>query len=474
MEWLKKNPPIRKKLLIAFGALIALIILQAVGVLFVMRGLAPAALMEPDRAYRALSNAEQAIVLIAASTTAIALALSWLFRKAIADPYVTTVVRMEALADGDLEGEILFTDYQDCVGRMTRAMHSFRDAAVARIEAEQALRNSQDQRTVVSTLSDGLKRFAQGDFSKEIEARFGDEYEELRTNFNIACASLQETLSAVSDAATSIRSGSSEISSASDDLARRTEQQAANLEETASAMSEITDAVSQTAVGAQQVDGSVSDVHLDATEGGRIVQDAIGAMGDIQASSQEIAQIINVIDGIAFQTNLLALNAGVEAARAGDAGKGFAVVANEVRALAQRSADAASNIKELIGTSTKQVERGVDLVGRTGAALDRIVTRIGAITEQARGISSAAELQANGLKQVNMTVADMDKMTQQNAAMVEQATAAARSLADRGTELQALVNRFVLAGHARTNVAREDITQRHSTHREIAIMRMAS
>lgn len=455
MEWFRKHPSIRKKLLIAFGSLSLLLITQAIGTLWALDRLASDPLLSANDANQTLREAHQVIAILASACTLAALLASWLFRKAIADPYVTTVVRMEALADGDLETDIAFTDYRDCVGRMARAMHSFRAAAVARIEAEQALRNSQDQKIVVATLSDGLQRLAQGNFAQHIEAHFSDEYEALRTNFNVACTALQDTLTAVAETALSIRSGSSEISSASDDLARRTEQQAANLEETATSMGEITAAVRDTAIGAQQVDGSVADAHRDASDGGRIVQDAIVAMGDIHTSSQEIAQIIDVIDAIAFQTNLLALNAGVEAARAGDAGKGFAVVANEVRALAQRSADAANNIKALISTSTLQVERGVDLVGRTGAALERIVARIGEITEQAQQIARAAELQANGLQQVNSTVADMDKMTQQNAAMVEQATAAARSLADRGIELQALVDRFELG----TNRQRRDTSQ---------------
>jgi methyl-accepting chemotaxis protein len=209
-------------------------------------------------------------------------------------------------------------------------------------------------------------------------------------------------------------------------------------------MREVANTVRETADGASTVTSAVADAHTDAAEGGRIVREAVGAMSDIERSAQEIAQIINVIDGIAFQTNLLALNAGVEAARAGDAGKGFAVVANEVRALAQRSADAAKDIKGLIGASSKQVEAGVALVGRTGEALERIVAKVAEIAQQAQQISTSAEAQAASMSQVNTAVADMDKMTQQNAAMVEESTAAAKSLAAQADELTSLVSRFRL------------------------------
>lgn len=206
--------------------------------------------------------------------------------------------------------------------------------------------------------------------------------------------------------------------------------------------------VKETATSAAQVTTAITDAHREASEGGRVVEQAVDAMGAIERSAQEITQIINVIDGIAFQTNLLALNAGVEAARAGDAGKGFAVVANEVRALAQRSAEAAKDIKALIMTSGQQVEQGVNLVGETGSMLNRIVVRVGEISALISSISESTEIQAAGLQQVNSAVGDMDKVTQQNAAMVEESTAAARSLASEADELANLVARFVLDGES--------------------------
>jgi methyl-accepting chemotaxis protein len=263
---------------------------------------------------------------------------------------------------------------------------------------------------------------------------------------------MQELLGSVSHTAGGIRTGSTEISQASDDLSRRTEQQAASLEETAASVDQVTEAVRQIAKSAAHVNETVSNAHSNATKGGRIVEEAVGAMDDIEKSAQEIAQIINVIDGIAFQTNLLALNAGVEAARAGDAGKGFAVVANEVRALAQRSADAAKDIKGLIERSTKQVGNGVQLVGESGQALGRIVEQVAEVSALITQITASTEAQANNLQQVNSAVSQMDKMTQQNASMVEESTAAARGLADEADHLTELVSRFKLGEGGRPAV----------------------
>jgi len=246
----------------------------------------------------------------------------------------------------------------------------------------------------------------------------------------------------VVDNVAAIRSGSSEISQASDDLSRRTEQQAASLEETAAALDEITATVNKTADGARQASSVVQSARGDAEKSGHVVRDAVAAMNAIEQSSTQIGNIIGVIDEIAFQTNLLALNAGVEAARAGDAGRGFAVVASEVRALAQRSAEAAKEIKTLISASGQQVGAGVNLVGQTGEALQRIVSRVAEIDGLVSEISASAQEQATGLQQVNTAVNQMDQVTQQNAAMVEQSTAASHSLAQEADVLAASVSRF--------------------------------
>jgi methyl-accepting chemotaxis protein len=239
-----------------------------------------------------------------------------------------------------------------------------------------------------------------------------------------------------------ISSSAAEISSASDDFSRRTEQQAAALEETSAALEEITVTVRKTAEGSQHAREVVGAAKDDAERSGEIVRQTVAAMGGIEKSSQEISQILGAIDEIAFQTNLLALNAGVEAARAGEAGRGFAVVASEVRALAQRSADAAKEIKTLIAKSNQQVEQGVASVGQTGEALNRIMTQVTEINAIITDIAASAQEQAAGLQQVNVAINQMDQTTQQNAAMVEQSTAACHALTQEATDLDRLMSSF--------------------------------
>lgn len=323
-------------------------------------------------------------------------------------------------------------------GAITAAMVVFRKSAQAKQLADDA------QNRVVDELAIGLKELSAGNMEHRITQPFIEQYDGLRADFNTAATELHSVISQVVKAAESVNTGSSEISAASDDLASRTAQQAASLEETSAAMNQVASAVSGTARSAATASETVSVTHHEASEGGEIVRQAVTAMTNIEESAHKIAQIINVVDGIAFQTNLLALNAGVEAARAGDAGKGFAVVANEVRALAMRSAEAAKDIKELITMSNSQVERGVALVGKTGDMLERIVVKVAEINALVVEISGAAEAQANNLNQINGAVSSMDTMTQQNAAMVEESTAAARSLASEASQLSELVVHFNL------------------------------
>ena len=284
----------------------------------------------------------------------------------ICTPYVNTVLRMEALAAGDTASPIRHTDHTDCVGRMTKAMDTFRNNSTT-LDSSKA-----EQTGIVEALSTGLKKLSQNQLDFQINEAFTGVYDELRNDFNAAVTSLATTIRSVRASAASVHNGATEIRSASDDLAHRNERQAANLEEAAAAMNQVTDNIKLTAERATVVQRTVANTHQEATEGGQVVARATTAMGAIESSAQEISQIISVIDSIAFQTNLLALNAGVEAARAGAAGKGFAVVANEVRALAQRSADAAKDIKTLITASTRQVEDGVTLVAETGTLLATI------------------------------------------------------------------------------------------------------
>ena len=363
--------------------------------------------------------------------------------RLIASPLVGMTKAMGELAAGNMKAEVPVDPRADEVGDLAKAMSAFRDqlAAAERSKAAQT-------QLLVSSIGEGLTSLSQGDLTVRIEADLTGPFAKLKTDFNDALEALQSAMGKVSNATSGIHTGAAEIRSASDDLSQRTEQQAASLEETAAAMDEITTTVRKTAEDAGRANSAVSDARAEAEHSGEVVSRAVDAMGGIERSSAEISEIISVIDGIAFQTNLLALNAGVEAARAGDAGKGFAVVASEVRALAQRSADAAKDVKTKILASSQQVEVGVELVSETGKALERIIGRIGEISQLVSAISLSAEQQASGLAEVNTAVGEMDSVTQQNAAMVEQSTAAARSLAGEADELAEQIAAFKMDGRS--------------------------
>jgi methyl-accepting chemotaxis protein len=319
------------------------------------------------------------------------------------------------------------------------------------MEAAHALAGK-TQKEVVETMAAALSRLADGDLSVRVAEAVHEDYKVLVNDFNSAVSSLETTLVNVRETVASVGGGSKEISSASEDLSRRTERQAASLEETAAALDEITATVRKTAQGAAHARDVVGQAQTDTERSGQVVRDAVGAMSAIESSARQIGNIIGVIDEIAFQTNLLALNAGVEAARAGDAGRGFAVVASEVRALAQRSAAAAKEIKALISASTEEVGRGVGLVGQTGQALTTIMTQIREINGVVGEIASSAAEQATGLNEVNTAVNQMDQVTQQNAAMVEQSTAAAHKLLSESKVLMGLISGFTLAPSQRRSV----------------------
>ena len=397
-----------------------------------------------------------AIALAAAG--ALAFATNIIIAK-VSTPLQAMTRAMRGLADGDNTVAIPALGQHDELGQMAGAVSVFKEAAIAKIKADADLVETkaraerdrlaasesaiaQQQALVVRSFGAGLSKLADGDLTYRVRDDLPEQYEQLRNDFNGAMGKLQETMRGIVGNANSIRSGSFEITRASDDMAKRTEQQAAGLEETAAALEEITATVKRTAEGAQQARQVVSTAKVDAEKGGDVVAKAIAAMGQIEQSAQEITQIIGVIDEIAFQTNLLALNAGVEAARAGDAGRGFAVVAQEVRALAQRSAEAAKEIKSLITASTEQVSSGVDLVGQTGQALERIVQQVGRINGVVGEIAASAKEQATGLEEVNVAVVQMDQVTQQNAAMVEESTAASHSLAREADTLTQMMEQF--------------------------------
>lgn len=318
------------------------------------------------------------------------------------------------------------------------------EADRAKAEAEKAAAAA-EQAKVVETLAAALSGLAKGDLTSRIDRQLTGDYAQLREDFNGAVGELHGTIAAVVEAVSSVTGTVGQLKSAGEDLARRTENQAASLEQTAAAVEEITVTVRRAAETARKTSGAVADARQAAEQSAPVVEAAISAMGQIEGSAKQISQIIGVIDEIAFQTNLLALNAGVEAARAGEAGKGFAVVASEVRALAQRAAHAAKEIKGLISDSSQQVAQGVDLVGQTGEALSRIVGQVSDVHGLVADISGSTQEQAVGLGQVNSAVNEMDRVTQQNAGMVSETANAAADLAREAQILSQLIGRFRLA-----------------------------
>ncbi|GGE13428.1 hypothetical protein GCM10011390_35650 [Aureimonas endophytica] len=374
---------------------------------------------------------------------------------------------MAALARGETGIQIAFAGQKDEIGDMAAALEIFRQGALAnqqlqaeaetnRARVEEERRTTQQRAEMearerlnraTAGLAGGLKRLAEGELNFRLTEPFSAEFEPLRRDFNSAIEQLDEVVGRVVAAAQVIRLGLGEINTASTDLSQRTEQQAASLEQTIAALTAVVGGVDGTATAATHAQTTAGGAQRNAEKGGAIVGEAVAAMTEIERSSAEIGKIIGVIDEIAFQTNLLALNAGVEAARAGEAGKGFAVVAQEVRGLAQRSAEAAKEIKDLISVSTTQVGRGVELVTASGRSLEDIVGGVSEMTGLVSGIARSAKEQAGSLKEVSTAADQMDKVTQQNAAMVEETTAAVQALQQQTEELAGLTQRFSTTPH---------------------------
>jgi len=341
-----------------------------------------------------------------------------------------------------------FGQVQDGAGKTLRYVFLGNDVTeaqtqLAQKETERAT-HAEQLRQVIGALRAALAQLSQGDLTATITAEFSAEYEQLRQDYNDATTNLLQAMRNVVENADAIHAEAGEISGASDDLSLRTEQQAATLEETAAALNQMTVSVQSAADVAAQANHMVESAKKNAETSGAVVREAVLAMGEIEESSGKISKITSVIDEIAFQTNLLALNAGVEAARAGEAGRGFAVVASEVRALAQRSSDAAREIAGLISSSSNQVKRGVGLVGQAGDALGGIETAVNDIYAFVSEIAVSAREQSAGLSEINTAMNQLDQVTQQNAAMFEQTTAASHSLTREAQSLASTVARFSL------------------------------
>ncbi len=373
----------------------------------------------------------------------VVLMVSILTARSVLRPIDTICADVDELARGRLDLDISTANRADEIGKIGRALTSLQadlhkahlaDGARAELQEQQAF--------VVSRLREGLNAMAKGDLTVVISETFPEDHEQLRRDYNRTVETLSETMHEIVETSNNIRSGASEISAASDDLAMRTESQAATLEETSAALDELTGSVRTAAEGARGVETTMDEAQTVAQDSDSVVKRAVDAMNEISESSNHISKIITVIDDISFQTNLLALNAGIEAARAGEAGRGFAVVAAEVRALAQRSSDAAMEIKELIGNSAEQVDNGVQLVGESGGALSAVVGQVSHISGLITGIAQAAELQSTGLNEINVGVLQLDQVTQQNAAMVEESTAASHLLKNEAAKLAELVAHF--------------------------------
>lgn len=401
-----------------------------------------------DDAVRASNLVLLNIVMAAGSAACVILIVSnILLGRSITGPLNRVKTAIKEVALGNLGGRHSsfdrVSDMHDEVSEIAVHLEALRVRLRQAVEMEQQIRLTQEaQEKVVTALGLGLERLSGGDLTERLDEPFADEYEPLRANFNRTVEQLNSTLTRVVEVSRGIRSRADEIRDATEDLSHRTENQAATLEETAAAIDELATSVRAAASGAQEVEGIVQSARTEAQHSGKVVMGAVEAMQGIEKSSEQIAQIIGVIDDIAFQTNLLALNAGVEAARAGDAGRGFAVVASEVRALAQRSANASKEIKQLIGASTQYVGRGVAAVGGAGKALAELVDRVSHISTLVSGIASGAAEQATAISEVNVGVTQLDQVAQRNAAMVEASMTTSQSLQQDAVELEQMVSHF--------------------------------
>lgn len=375
----------------------------------------------------------------------IGLLVMLMFSWRVSRPVAHLKDAMGHMAAGDLDRDIPGIDKGDELGDIARALEGIRQSVAERSRAEAEAKLTVQQK-ITGALERGLASLRKGRLDERLDEAFPAEYEQLRTDFNATAVSLSEQIAAVSVSSNAVRSGAAEISSAAQDLAHRTELQAASLGHTATTVRELANSVAEAGQGVSGVAGAALAAEQEAASSGDLMRGAVSAMHSIAATSEKMRSIVEIIDGISFQTNLLALNAGVEAARAGDAGRGFAVVATEVRNLAERSAVAAKEIGALIVTSGDEVRAGVDMVSRTQASLERIVERSTEVAGVLAKLATTTAEQSEAISGVNQVLNELDIATQQNAALVEESTAASRSLAHEAERLSGVVQRFTLAG----------------------------
>jgi len=386
----------------------------------------------------------------------VGLAVIVVCRLKVSRPVADLRDAMKAMANGQLDTAIPGAEKHDELGEIARALAAIMDSIAARARADAQAQLSVQQK-VTGALNVGLNFLKQGRLTHRINEAFPPEYEALRNDFNATLAALAEQIGQVAQSALSVHNGANEISASATDLSERTEQQSASLSQTAGTVKGLTESVADVRSVATSASAMAQDASHEAAQSGKLMAEAVAAMGSIAASASQMRSIVALIDGISFQTNLLALNAGVEAARAGDAGRGFAVVASEVRSLAERSAQAAREIAALIETSGREVDHGATLVNQTQGALERIVTKANALADTIGTLATSATSQVDAINQVNTTIAGLDMTTMQNAALVEQSTAAAQSLAHQAVTLTAVVAQFDIG--APEAVAPRAITQ---------------
>ena len=385
--------------------------------------------------------------------TAIALALLSIslvaaifpLRYYLATPLEALQASVRRVSDGDYSTEVTGRDRRDEIGKLAQSLEVMRVNLVeGKAISDEAAAQERDQARLIEILRHAFSALVKGDLTADVAESVAPEFEDLIDDYNAATRAVHDAIAQIVAFAEKIRRDSADLGSFANDLSGRTENQAATLEETAAALDALTSGVRNAADSTREVEGIVQMARTEAKQSGEVVQKTISAMSEISESSNQISAIIAVIDDIAFQTNLLALNAGVEAARAGEAGRGFAVVASEVRALAQRSSEAAHEIKTLISGSSEHVANGVTLVAQAGDALKAITERVVQIATLMSDMANNAQEQAASLDEINVGVSQLDQVTQRNAAMVEESTNATKSLESQSQALSSLVARFTV------------------------------